>query len=227
MHHLIRTTVVAALAALALAAPAQAHVSAQPAEQPAGGFTVVTMRVPNERPEATTKVEVQFPAGVSGARIKPVPGWTAKVNMEQLDEPMDDGHGGEVTEQVASIVWTGGEIQEGQFEDFPVSLQMVHEGELGDLVFFPAIQTYEGGEEVAWTEKPTSEDDDTELERPAPKVTLVDAGDGHGAGGGDDDGGSSGELQDDVDSARTLAVIGIVLGALGMLFGFLGMRRRS
>lgn len=168
-------------AVLAVAIPASAHVTAQPPEQPAGGFTVVSIRVPSERPEATEKVEVQFPEGITSVRTKPVDGWTAEVKMEKLDEPIDDGHGGKVTEQVDTVTFSGGEVKDGEFQEFPLSFKLPEEGELGNMLFFPAIQTYAGGEEVAWTEKPASEDDETELERPAPAVHLVEGGDDHHA----------------------------------------------
>ena len=63
----MRTMVaVAVLAAtLALAATASAHVTLQPEEAPAGGFTRLDVRVPNERDDAgTTKVEVRVPARI-------------------------------------------------------------------------------------------------------------------------------------------------------------------
>ncbi len=215
------TPMLAVTAAFAIAAPAaSAHVSAQPPEQPAGGFTVVTIRVPNERPEATEKIEVQFPDGITSVRTKPVEGWTAVVRMEQLDEPIDDGHGGKVTEQVDTVTFSGGEVKEGEFQEFPLSFKLPEKGELGDLLFFPAIQTYVGGEEVAWTEKPASEDDDAELERPSPKVTLVAGDGGHGAAAGsddaegdsrDDESGSGSD--DDVAEGRDNAAFGLALAA--------------
>ena len=231
--------VFAAAAVLAIAAPvASAHVSAQPPEQPSGGFTVVTIRVPNERPEATNKVEVQFPDGVTSVRYEPVAGWSVDVKMEELDTPIDDGHGGKLTEQVDTVTFSGGAIEEGQFRDFPLSFRMV-EGDVGEAVYFPAIQTYEGGEEVAWTEQPSA-DGDAELERPAPSVTLVAGSDDHHASGGgdeakddaheEDDAGNDAaddDLQGEVDAARMLGIAGIIVGALGLLLGVVGLRRRS
>lgn len=211
-------------AALAIAVPASAHVTAQPPEQPAGGFTVVSIRVPSERPEATEKVEVQFPEGITSVRTKPVDGWTADVKMEKLDEPIDDGHGGKVTEQVDTVTFSGGEIKDGEFQEFPLSFKLPEEGELGNMLFFPAIQTYAGGEEVAWTEKPASEDDEAELERPAPMVMLVEGGDDHHAAASsdtaDDDSGDDAkgddakdDDDDDLESKVNLA-FGIGLAAL-------------
>jgi periplasmic copper chaperone A len=58
----MRKTSPFACAATALAAPAaaQAHVTLQPTEVPAGGFTRLDVRIPNERDNAdTTKVWCQ------------------------------------------------------------------------------------------------------------------------------------------------------------------------
>src|SRR6476659_10002450 len=62
----IRRLAIAAAAAAALLAatalPAAAHVTVDPLEAPAGGFTVLTFKVPNEQDAAaTTNLEVQLP----------------------------------------------------------------------------------------------------------------------------------------------------------------------
>ena len=59
-----RALIVAAAALLAAPAAAQAHVTLQPNEAPAGGFTRLNVRVPTERDDAsTTKVDLQLPDG--------------------------------------------------------------------------------------------------------------------------------------------------------------------
>lgn len=52
----MRRLIGAAAAAIALAAPAvaSAHVTVQPSSAPAGGFTRLDVRVPNERDDAGT-----------------------------------------------------------------------------------------------------------------------------------------------------------------------------
>ena len=65
MSLLKRATVVLAVAGvvLAVAAPADAHVTVNPNTATPGGYTKVTFRVPNETDNAdTTKLEVAFPA---------------------------------------------------------------------------------------------------------------------------------------------------------------------
>src|SRR5919108_1731157 len=84
-----KTIAIAATAAtLALPAAAGAHVTVQPGEVPAGGFTRLDVRVPTERDDAsTTKVAVQFPAGFTSVSTEPVPGLTAEVRRAKLAKP--------------------------------------------------------------------------------------------------------------------------------------------
>jgi uncharacterized protein len=236
MKRTIATIVTAAAAVAAFVAPASAHVTAQPPQQPAGGYTVVNFRVPVEKDSNTTKLEVQFPDGILSASTKPVPGWTATVKKEKLDTPVDDGHGGKATEQVDTVTWTGGEIKPGEFQEFPVSVKLPAEGELGDALFFPALQTYADGEVVEWTQKPASADDTAELEHPAPKVTLEAGGDDHHAAASDDKADesssddSASKADDDDESGISPNVafgVGIVALVLSLIAFARGGRRRG
>jgi periplasmic copper chaperone A len=163
----------ATVAAAVLAAPAaaQAHVTLNPREVTAGSFTVMNVRVPNERDDAgTVKVDVRFPDGFYSVLYKKVRGWKVKVVMEKLDQPVEREGGLRVTEQVARMVWTGnpkkgGIVKPGQFEEFPISTQ-VPEGEAGSFLTFKAYQTYRDGERVRWSGAP-------EAEHPAPRVKLL------------------------------------------------------
>jgi uncharacterized protein YcnI len=225
MRHLIP----AAFAALALVVPASAaaHVTVQPNTAPAGGFTRLDVRVPNERDDGgTVKVDVQMPAGFAFASYEPVPGWSVKITKEKLDKPIEI-EGLELNEQIARITWTGnpergGIIKPGEFQDFGLSVGMP-DGAPGSKLTFKALQTYQGGDVVRWI---GPEDAD----EPAPTVTLTAAaeGGGHGApgsaapatlsapapsapaadGGGDSDG---------------LAIAALVVGALGLLAGIGGL----
>ena len=92
-----------AIAVLALPVAAQAHVTLQPSEAPAGGFTVLNVRVPNERDNAsTTKIDLKLPPGFIEASYEARPGWTVKVTKTKLAKPVktDDGV---VSEQVSEI----------------------------------------------------------------------------------------------------------------------------
>jgi uncharacterized protein YcnI len=171
MHHKIAA--LAAAGALAVPAAAQAHVTLQPKTAQAGSFTVLDVRVPNERDKASTvKVDVQFPAGFASVSYQPVPGWTVKVIKKKLATPVqtDDGP---ITEGVSRMIWTGsrkgsGKLGLGQFMDFPISVQVP--GKAGDILTFKALQTYSNGEIVRWIGAPSAD-----LPAPQVKVTAATA----------------------------------------------------
>jgi periplasmic copper chaperone A len=164
------TAVVALATTAALAGPvaASAHVSVNPREAAAGSFSVMTVRVPNERDDkGTRKVNLTLPDGVYFLSYKKVPGWKIKVTKRQLETPVDLG-GFSVDEQFTKVTFTArkrGIIRPGQFEEFPLSVR-VPSGNAGDVIAFGAVQVYQGGEKVRWTGAPDSE-------TPAPRVTLT------------------------------------------------------
>jgi uncharacterized protein len=162
---MIRKLVPTALLALALLAPAaaSAHVTLQPNEAPEGAYTVLDVRVPNESEgENTTKVAVQFPEGFGDVSYQAVPGWNVEVIHEKLKKPIqtDDGP---VTEGVKEVIFSGGKLAPGQFQDFPLSVQIP--GKAGEELTFKAVQTYEK-EIVRWIGAPESE-------HPAPRVLVL------------------------------------------------------
>jgi uncharacterized protein YcnI len=216
-------TIALACAAAALAAPAaaQAHLTLQPDEQPAGGSARVDVRVPNERDDAsTTKVEVRFPPGLADAATEPVPGWTAKVTKRRLATPITTDDGDRITEVVDAVTWTvggkQGAIKPGQFQDFGLSLALPDTP--GTSLTFKALQTYTGGEVVRWTGPP-------DAQQPAPRVKLTAvASDEHGAAGDPAETRPAADIQatsgGDSDNVPTwLAVLALAVGALGLAAG--------
>jgi periplasmic copper chaperone A len=168
-------TTVAALAAtatLAVPAAAQAHVTLQPGNVPAGSFTRVDVRVPNERDnKGTIKVDLRLPNGFYFLSYQKVPGWKTKVYRRKLDKPVDLG-GFSVDTRYTRVTWTArrpqrDRIAPGQFQDFPLSVR-IPDGAPGTQLRFRAFQTYQRGERVAWTGAPDSD-------APAPRVTLLAA----------------------------------------------------
>ena len=212
------TLALVAVLSLAVPAGASAHVTLQPEEAAAGDFTVLDVRVPNERGDsATTKVDVQFPAGFVFASYQPVAGWTVDVRMEKLAKPLTS-HGEEITEQVAQMTWTAegdkAGVQPGQFVDFPISVQIP--GGAGDTLTFKALQTYDDGEVVRWIGAPDSEE-------PAPGVAVTEGSEEHGAAGG---GHPSEESSDDSEGAsKGLGITALIVGALGLLAGVAALVR--
>ena len=207
-------TAIVAGTALAAASPALAHVTATTTEAVQGGYSVVTMRVPNESETAgTVELEVSIPADhpITSVRTSPVPGWTATTTSAPLSPPLER-NGRTYTEAVATITWTaqpGVRIDPGEFTEFPISLGPLPTDT--DALVLPATQTYDDGEVVAWTEPPNA--DGSEPERPAPTVALAPAaGDGPAAAAGP----PAGEVD---TTARWLGGSGLLLGALGLGLG--------
>jgi uncharacterized protein YcnI len=237
---LAATGVLAATAVVVLSSPAFAHVSVQPEGTAAkGGYAVIDFKVPNERDNAsTTKLEVNFPTDHPLASVmpEPMPGWDIKVTKSKLDKPVE-AHGEQITEAVTKVTWTatGDGIEAGFFEKFPVSVGTLPEDT--DEMVFKAIQTYSNKEVVRWIEE--QKDGEEEPDTPAPVLALSAAEDGHhGSAAAEEtseDTGStenaSAETAAPADSsdttARVLAVVGIVVGALGVAYGVLAGRRRT
>jgi len=205
------TLALIAVLALALPASAGAHVTLQPEEAAAGDFTVLDVRVPNERDDAaTTKVDVQFPPGFVFASYQPLAGWSVAVKMEKLAKPLSS-HGEQIDEQVSQMTWTADSgkdgIGPGQFQDFPISVQIPDQP--GKALTFKALQTYDDGEVVRWIGAP-------DAEKPAPRVTVTEGGEDHHGAAADSESSES----DDSDSAsKGLGIAALILGALGLLAG--------
>ncbi len=214
--------------ALTLASAASAHVTLQPSEAPAGDFTRLDVRVPNERDNAgTTKVEVKFPPGFIFVSTEPVPGWTAKISKRKLDKPVEV-FGEQQTEEVDTITWTGdgttGIVRPGQFQDFGLSVGTPDKP--GKKLTFKSLQTYSNDEVVRWIGPPDAEE-------PAPQVTLASAG-GETPAAATEPASASTEQSDDEDeddgAPMWLAVLALALGALGLAAGIAGVlasRRRT
>jgi periplasmic copper chaperone A len=202
---------VAATAAVLGAAPAFAHVTAQPGEAAQGGYSVVSLRVPNESDTAgTVKLEVTLPADhpLSSVRTTPVPGWTATMTKAAVNPPVQVGER-TVSEAVRTVTWTanpGTRIGPGEFLEFPLSVGPLPTGV--DELALPAVQTYDDGEVVAWDQQPAA--GGSEPERPAPTVTLTRPADAATAA----------PVADTSDpTARWLGGAGLLVGALGLGVG--------
>jgi uncharacterized protein YcnI len=222
--------VLAAMLGVVLAAgPAFAHVSVDPSEANQGGYATLTFKVPNEKDDASTvQVEVEIPTDhpIASVSVQPVPGWTATVAKTTLPTPVET-EGGQVTEAVSKITWSGGEIQPGQFQQFPVSMGPLPET---DEIVFKALQTYSDGDVVRWIEATPANGEEPEF--PAPVLTLEEVEEGadhHAAAAGEDEEASAEASADsdshDDSSSDTLGIVAIVVGALGVILGGVALAR--
>ncbi|MEU6862423.1 YcnI family protein [Streptomyces sp. NPDC046876] len=234
-----RVSLAAALAAgavLVLSGPAFAHVSVQPGEAAKGGYATLNFKVPNERDNAsTTQLEVNFPTDQPLSSVMPqdIPGWTVTVEKTKLDKPLTV-HGKQINEAVTKVTWSGGKIEPGKFQQFPVSVGKLPDN--ADQMVFKAIQTYDNNEVVRWIEE--AKQGAAEPQNPAPvlKLTAAKAADGHHDDAKkpaeSDDHGKEGHEEAAAKSgsdttARALGIAGILIGLGGLAFGIASRRRAS
>jgi uncharacterized protein YcnI len=210
-----------AVAALALAAaPAAAHVTITPSTTTAGSYAVLTVSVPHGCDgSATTKIAIDLPEAIYAVTPTRNPFWTVEKAMEQLDEPITDAHGNEITERVDQVVYTARTpLPDGQRDTFELSLQLPDAE--GETLALPVVQGCEEGE-TGWTEVAAEGQDAEELEHPAPLVTISAAeGDGHGGAEPEADA----EAADDEDG-NGLALAGLGTGIVGILVGGVALGR--
>jgi uncharacterized protein YcnI len=149
-HRMLRRlgalAVLSAVALVALAVPAWAHVDVEPTEAIAGSTQTLTFSVAFEG-AATTGLVVQLPEGASVSEVPAKAGWTSTVD-----------------EAERTVSWSGGSVP----DDETFAAVIVLPTTTGE-VLFPAIQQTTDGE-VAWIDSAEGEDHDT---NPAPRLTLV------------------------------------------------------
>jgi uncharacterized protein YcnI len=224
--------------AIAVASPAGAHVTIQPDSAPKGSDATLAFQVPNEMDNATTtKVQVKFPDDhpIAEALVQPITGWTFKVATKSFPQGIKTDTG-TVNEGVDTVTWTatdGKGIAVGSFQQFLVSVGLPDDT---DSLSFPTIQTYSNGQAVSWIE--TTPPGGTEPEHPAPALQLTASGEGSNAtpttaATGNDKGNANIAASDiakksDVDSAKTISIIALIVGIVGLLLavGALVLSRR-
>jgi uncharacterized protein YcnI len=211
------TLAAATLLALAPAVAASAHVSASATSTAAGSYTVVTFSVPHGcEGSPTNVVTIELPESVPAVTPTVNPNWTVEKAVEQLDDPITDAHGNEITERVSSVVYTttGDGLADGYRDTFELSLQLP-EGEAGDVIEFPTYQVCAEGS-TDWV------GDDV------PSITLTAAveGDGHGASDDHAEGADAGagSAADGDTLARVFGVAGLAVGAAGLVIALLSRR---
>src|SRR5439155_26446081 len=100
------------------------------------------------------------------------------------------------------------------FQEFRVSVGLPSDA---DSLSFPTTQTYSDGSTVQWVQ--VSPAGGPEADNPVPVLTLTNAESDHGSATPATPAATSTVKKSDVDNAKTIAIIGIVVGALGLLAG--------
>lgn len=214
MKKRLGATIAIAVGVLVLfSAPAFAHITVDPAQAAKGAEVKLTFRVPNEMATASTvKFDVKFDDNhpLATVNVQPKAGWTPQVITKPLKAPLqtDDG---QVTQAVSEIVWTGGTIGPGQFDEFSVIAGPLPTDV--DVLLFPSVQTYSDGTEVSWIQQTFA--GQPEPDHPAPEVKLLSTT-------------VSKKSSSSSNNTKTLAIAAFVVGLAGVGIGgwaWLNVRR--
>ena len=130
----------AVLAALMLAASASAHANISPPVALAKHDQVFTLAVPTEKDVATTKVELDLPAGFAIDSFVPAPGWKRVTSV--TGSPASK-----------SVTWTGGSVPSGEDAAF----SFLAGSNSANTLVFTVKQTYADGSVVTWSGPETSD----------------------------------------------------------------------
>src|SRR4051812_21377090 len=188
------------------AAPALAHIVVSPSEATKGSFTRLAFQVPNESETAdTVKVDVQFSTDhpIASVSVQPKTGWTVDVKKTTLASPLETDDG-EATEAVSEIVWSGGKIGPGEFDEFVVSAGPLPSD--AEVLVFPTIQTYSDGTESKWIQQTFA--GQPEPDSPAPQLALTSA-----------KAAAKKTSSSSSNTTKYVAVAGVILGAAGLAVG--------
>ncbi len=217
---------VAGMVVCAFASPASAHVSIDPPSAPKGSTVKLSFEVPNESATLkTTKVQIVFPAApdvIPGVSVLAKAGWKFAVATTKLVKPIttDDGT---IEEVVSSITWTADSpaagIGDGEFGEFTVDADGIPAD--ADQLVFKAVQTFSDGSVERWVDPVT--EGGPEADHPTPILKLTEPAGEATATTPTTEGSSGGttvvSTSTKDNSARALGLVGMVLGAAGLLFG--------
>lgn len=169
----LRTARAAATVAalLAVASPSAAHVTLDPAPARADSYYKAVLRVPHGcNGSPTRRIRVRIPDGVTSVKPQPKTGWTLEIAKKKLAQPLDDGHGGKITEVVGEVGWSGGRLPDEQFDEFAMMLKLPDAPNA--TLYFPVVQDCEQGVH-RWIEIPETGRASRELKEPAPALPLL------------------------------------------------------
>jgi hypothetical protein len=110
------------------------HAVVYPKTSAPGAYERYSLRVPNEKDVATTRIEIRFPAEVRVSTFADVPGWRLEVITDSA-------------KRIVGAVWTG-TLPAHRFVELPF---VAVNPKADATIAWPVFQTYEGGERVEWT----------------------------------------------------------------------------
>lgn len=132
---------------------------------------------------ATHTIRIEVPEGMIAAKPMPKPGWVLKVETGPYARSYDY-FGKPMTEGVKTIVWSGGNLGDAEYDEF-VFVSRITDAVPPGKLYIPVTQTCATGEH-AWTQIPKPGEDAHAFGSPAPSLMVkaaphrvAQAGGGH------------------------------------------------
>jgi len=154
---------------LAAAGAAQAHITLETAQAPAGSYYKAVFRVGHGCDGSPVRqLVVEIPPGVRGAKPMVKPGWRIDIQRARLDTPYDS-HGHTVTEDVSQVRFSGGPLPDAYYDEFALMAQLP---EQPGPIYWKVAQLCEKGR-VDWVEIPAAGQSLHDLKAPAALLDVV------------------------------------------------------
>ena len=241
--------------AVGLPTAASAHVDLEASSTAPATLSVLTFAVGHGcEGSPTTSLAIELPADVQAITPTIKPGWSITETptepttspgpstgpsagpMSDTSDPGTDTGTGTGTGTGTTITYTADTpLPDGYRDTVQISALLPVDGQPGDVVAFPTLQTCESGS-TAWSELPSGDPADPEPNLPAPALTLTAAEtDTTSAGVGDQGTAASGADEatrassaDPVDTtARTLGLGALLIGAVAVVLLTIALRRQQ
>ena len=158
----------------ALAAwPASAHISLETRQATIGASYKAVFAVPHGcSGSPTVKIRVQIPEGVIAVKPMPKAGWSVDV-VEGKYANEYAYHGNKLSSGVKEVVWSGGTLQDHNYDEFVVSTYLTDGLKPDTTLYFPVVQECEKGVS-RWIEiPPEGAAHGHDGKSPAPGVKLL------------------------------------------------------
>jgi uncharacterized protein YcnI len=140
MLRILSLTALLTVAPLAAAAHVRVFPEADAVQSPACGFATFVVRVPVEKPIATTRIDLMIPRGVVVYAVQPKPGWEYSFTLTRG--------------VISKITWSGGRLNPKEFDEFAF---LAATPKAPGTVYWDAWQYYQDGSIVKWTGPPNAD----------------------------------------------------------------------
>jgi len=157
-----------------VATPVVAHISLENRQAAIGASYKAVFTVPHGcAGSPTVKIRVQIPEGVIAVKPMPKTGWSLEIVSGKYSGEYEY-HGKKFSEGVKEVVWSGGKLSDGNYDEFVVSTFLTAGLKPNTMLYFPVVQECEQGVS-RWIDIPTAghAGHSHDGQSPAPGVKLL------------------------------------------------------